>query len=31
MALEDAADEDGPFDLINVSCCSVVFAFKMLH
>ena len=31
MALEDAADEDRPFDLINVLCCSGVFAFKMLH
>ena len=30
VALEVAADEDGPFDLINVSCCSGVFAFKML-
>ena len=31
VALEVAADEDRPFDLINVSCCSGVFALKMLH
>ena len=31
VTLEDAADEDRPFDLINVSCCLGVFVFKMLH
>ena len=31
VALEDAADDDRSFDLINVSCCSGVLAFKMLH